>query len=357
MSDTNAAAMAIQSGLAVQRVENETLVQISIARPRDEEAAERKILASIERYPDFADEALYEFQRGGNTIRGLSVVAAREIARIWGNNATRTSFIDAGDGQIVACGIFVDMETGRRSEKQVLVPRIVKRKRESYRLSDDEYNMQARIEASKMERNAILDCLPMPMKSEIYSKCVAVVDKVVEKTGQAPNERWSVFVASLARINVTAEQALSYLKLTSENELTHASLNQLKRTMNAIAAGETSAAVVFGVEPVVTGAKTEAPSERAAKAGATVREKSTAKPTDDGGSVLIAASRASIERIVEGPDRERAMTDCFGSTSWADVETFSLADLRTATEGSRVEKIVDGVLGDPGGYMFAKGAQ
>src|SRR5690625_3214268 len=71
---------------AVAREEAELKGAIFLARefPRDEFKAYNQIVKTCAR-PNFAENALYSFPRGGQTVKGPSVQLAREIARCWGN--------------------------------------------------------------------------------------------------------------------------------------------------------------------------------------------------------------------------------------------------------------------------------
>lgn len=358
MSEQNAASMVIQSGMAIQRVENDTLVQIAVAKPRDEEKIERALKNTILSFPEFAEEALYEFERGGKTIRGLSVVASREVARLWGNNTTRTSFIDQGDGSLIACGIFVDLETGRRSEKQVPVPRIVKRKKVAHRLSEDEYNMQARIEASKMERNATLDCLPVPLKNRIYDACVKSVDDAAAKGNEPVEKRWAKSQEHLKRYGISETQVLHYLKIESTDFLTHSAINRLGRALKAIGDGETSVAALFGVqqEQAPEGSSDQAPVSPQ-DAGVEVRERDSLQPALEG-SLKLARIREienALGTISDLVLRDAAMNKLLGTLDWTEVDKYSLEELSDAI--SRLPEILQQAKEAKAGDLFPKNAK
>jgi hypothetical protein len=70
----------------VARVVQEVQGAIIVAQrfPRNEDEARVKLLRACKR-PTFAENAEYEFPRGGNDVSGPSVQLAREAARVWGN--------------------------------------------------------------------------------------------------------------------------------------------------------------------------------------------------------------------------------------------------------------------------------
>lgn len=85
------------------------------------------------------------------------------------------------------------------------------------------------------------------------------------------------------------------------------------------------------------------------------KEKATPAAPDDGGTALISTARNALWKLVPGEARDAAMTEAFGTTDWAQVETFSLKELEEATRGGRIEKIVEAAIGKGSGELFQKG--
>src|SRR3954468_16025711 len=72
------------SAIAKATTEIQSVIAVAKKFPRNEDEARTKLLRACKR-PTFADEAEYEFPRGGNDITGPSVNLAREAKRLWGN--------------------------------------------------------------------------------------------------------------------------------------------------------------------------------------------------------------------------------------------------------------------------------
>lgn len=72
----------IEQTRAVAEVESQVIV--AQKRPRDEDAALRKVKRSTT-IKVLADKAFYDYPKGGQNVRDLSIVAMKEGARCWGN--------------------------------------------------------------------------------------------------------------------------------------------------------------------------------------------------------------------------------------------------------------------------------
>src|SRR5436190_12539294 len=94
---------------------------------RNEDRARQKVLQTCAN-PEFAKKARYEFSIGGGKISGLSVNAAREAARCWGNiqYGFAIEYEDAERRQIRAYAI--DMESNTRVEQSDSFKKAVYRK-------------------------------------------------------------------------------------------------------------------------------------------------------------------------------------------------------------------------------------
>ena len=78
----------------------ELMIAVEVARqfPRNQHKAFERIMTDFSR-PEVAEEAQYEYPRGGAKIKGLSIRAAEVIARHWGNIKRGFRTLDRVDGE------------------------------------------------------------------------------------------------------------------------------------------------------------------------------------------------------------------------------------------------------------------
>lgn len=78
----NAGTVEIESSRAVAEAQGKLLIAKKF--PRDEASAYAAIMAACSR-KSLADQAFYAYPKGGETITGVSIRLAEELARLWGN--------------------------------------------------------------------------------------------------------------------------------------------------------------------------------------------------------------------------------------------------------------------------------
>ena len=120
----NAGAVTIEEARAIAQVQAAIISAKKF--PRNEVVAFQKIRELCGRYP-FAESATYSFQRGfdergrPNLIKGLSIRAAEEFARIWGNIQFGIVELSRKGGTSEMLAYAYDLETNTRSESTFTV--------------------------------------------------------------------------------------------------------------------------------------------------------------------------------------------------------------------------------------------
>lgn len=104
----NAAAMSIEATKAIEEVR----VKIMTAKmfPRDKARAFEEITAECSR-KSMAEEAIYSYPRGGQTVSGASIRLAEMLARCWGNVSAGIIELSSRDGQTEYKAYACDLET------------------------------------------------------------------------------------------------------------------------------------------------------------------------------------------------------------------------------------------------------
>lgn len=153
---------------AVAREEGEIKAAVALARiyPRNEAEAHRRIMLAAQR-PRLAEEALYDYERGGQSINGPSVILARTIATAWGNMRSGHRVISMDDDYVHVKGYAFDLETNNYKEEESKFKKLIFRKKGGW-IQPDERELRELINkhGAVCERNAILRAVPWDLADE-----------------------------------------------------------------------------------------------------------------------------------------------------------------------------------------------
>jgi hypothetical protein len=146
------------------RAATEVQAQVYLARefPRDPKASRARMLEACAQI-ELAEAAFYSYPRSGETISGLTIVAACELALIWGNIGFGLTELRRDDeyGQSEMHAYAWELETNTRIASTFIVTHTRDTKRGSYRLTDgrDIYEKNTN-EGNRRMRAAVLKVLP-----------------------------------------------------------------------------------------------------------------------------------------------------------------------------------------------------
>jgi hypothetical protein len=203
---------------ASAREEAEIKAAIFLARqfPRDEAAAYTKIIRSCQR-PRLAEDATYQFPRGGKKVTGPSVQLAREIARCWGNIRTGLRIVSVTADMVHIRGYAYDLETNTYIEHEDEFAKLIQRKDEigtTRWVPPDERDLRELINrrGAILVRNAILQVVP----SDVVEGAEAEARNTVVKAAKgeiAQNREDSIRRLALAfdGLGVTTDMLAGYL--------------------------------------------------------------------------------------------------------------------------------------------------
>jgi len=181
-------------------------VTIAQTRPRDEEKACADFLRECKEI-EFAEEAQWSYPRGGEMVRGPSVVFARAFARCWRNLWLDCRVIhDDPDSRTVRVNV-IDLERNLPKSKDVhfakLIEKWVSGNKTLATPNERELIELNNRQVSKMERNLTLDLLPQYMITRALKACDA---RVLEWTKTDPEAAKAKIVAAFERIGVNVPQ-------------------------------------------------------------------------------------------------------------------------------------------------------
>jgi len=139
--------------------------------PRDQKAAMDRILMSCMR-ETLAEDALYEYARGGKQITGPSIRLAEELARGWGNILCGVSELTRSGGQSEVLTYAWDLETGYRDEKRFTVRHWRDTQQGGHAVSGerDIYEVIANMGARR-KRACILAIIPIDVQEAAVKQC------------------------------------------------------------------------------------------------------------------------------------------------------------------------------------------
>lgn len=208
--------------VASSRVAQEVQAAVVLAKkfPRDEEASRQKILAACQRRK-LAEDALYTYPRGGETISGPSIRLAEALARAYGNIDCGIVEVEQRDGESVMMSYAWDLESNLRETKVFTVPHRRYTRKGSYALSDprDIYEMTANQGARRL-RACILAVIPGDIQDEAVEACQKTLSA---GDGQPIRERIAAMLKAFEGHGVTKEQVEARLghriEVTTEHEL------------------------------------------------------------------------------------------------------------------------------------------
>lgn len=255
-----------QTDMMVSRVAQEVQVSMLAAKrfPRDEYAAINRIKATCQR-PTLAEQAIYRYPRGGQSVSGPSIRLAEAIAQNWGNIDCGIIELENRNGKSEMMAYAWDLETNTRVTKTFSVEHRRDTKQGSKELTDgrDIYEATANFGARRM-RACILSVVPGDVVDMAVEECKKTV---ADKDSRPVSEILAELLKAFKAIDVTKAQLEKYFdkQLTV---MTKEELVDLRAVYKAIKDGQAKASDYFKSEdPTANASQTAA--DRLKEAGIT----------------------------------------------------------------------------------------
>lgn len=273
--------------LAIIKMENDSIMAMAAAAPRDYAAVLEKVKSQLVTYKSFAQEAIYnkpvgKDQQGRKRFaRNLSIRAAEALAEAYGFNRVR-SYVEPIDADTVRVeATFTDYQAGRIWSDSGILSKLYKdRDGRMQRTPDDRFfNVTVKGEASRRIRECILRSIPPGLRSELMLCVDEQLDQFLDdKTVQK-------IVAQFSAKSVTADMIERLLgkRLDSFTKEDRAALLGL---WNSIDDGESTVAEVFGENDAESSVPPEKTFSKKAKAS---------DPQPVGAAVEKVAKGAAVE--------------------------------------------------------------
>jgi hypothetical protein len=238
----------VEGGQAIVRIENESLQQVAVQRPRPPvNEILKEALAEIEAVPEFAGSAFYsipyrERKGEGKTVKveGPTIKAANQLQRMYRNISSGGRPTGEDKEYIYVQGVGIDLETNTRIVIESKVAKVAFNKStgQYYDLSPDRLIMAVKAEISKARRNAVIDLLPASLVLPFVQRAKQLAAGMFDRPGQvkaSPAERWKVAVDTFKSTwDVTEAQILEKLEMKSAKEITDEKIGDLVGLFNAL---------------------------------------------------------------------------------------------------------------------------
>lgn len=205
-----------QTEMMVSRQAQEVQAAMVVAKrfPRDEVDSYNRIMRSCQRV-SLAEQAMYEFPRGGTSVTGPSIRLAEAMAQSWGNLDFGVIELDQKPGESTVMSYCWDLETNTRQTKIFTVPHIRQTKKGAQALTDprDIYEMVANQGARRL-RACILGIIPGDVVDAALDRCQ---DTLTSKSKEPLIDRVRKMAeAFLADYGVTLEMLEKYAGCKAE---------------------------------------------------------------------------------------------------------------------------------------------
>lgn len=222
----------VESMMSRQAQEVQAAMVIAKRFPRDTEEALTRILKACER-STLAEQASYEYARGGSKVTGPSIRLAETLAQNWGNLDFGVVELEQRNGESTVMAYAWDLETNCRQTKVFAVPHVRKTQKDTKYLDDprDIYETVANQGARRL-RACILGIIPGDIVDAALNKCEQTLKSSARK--KPLSERVADMVKAFAGIDVTESQLATFLNKQSAAEFNEQDVLRLGKVFVAI---------------------------------------------------------------------------------------------------------------------------
>lgn len=335
-------AQLVAQGYAVLRIENETLAQVALQRPRDETKVLSGAVKELDLVPEEASKAYYvipyrDTAPGGEQkmveVTGPSIKAATALARRWGNCSATARILDEDADSVGLEGVFIDFETSVRFTRPIRVSKWMKTRRGVILLNPKRLEAAVAAGASKAMRNAILTGLPAYLVNAYDKRAREIAGGKAEVKLDAKTR--TAIIKAFGKFQVTEDQLADYLDKKVE-EWTGADRARLIGVYNALDDGQTTAQEVFGggtsteEQTGTDGATGDTTLTPDSLSGAIVTGEDNAGPTDKPKSAAPDPERAALVTRIAGKLNglsTKKVNEHLAAVDLKTIDDFDTADL------------------------------
>lgn len=215
--------------------------------PRDEVESYNRIMRACQR-KSLAEQAMYEYPRGGTKVTGPSIRLAEAMAQNWGNLDFGIIELEQKNGESQVMAYAWDLETNTRQTKIFSVPHIRGTKKGNILLTDprDIYELVAN-QGARRVRACILGVIPGDVQDAAVEQC----NKTILSGEKKPLIDLVRDMASIFQqeFSISLELIEEYVGCKSE-AFTMNDLMRLKRVYKSLKDGMAKREDFFNLKPV-----------------------------------------------------------------------------------------------------------
>jgi hypothetical protein len=173
--------------------EVQAMMIISKTNPRDQRLAFERIINACTR-KSLAEQAVYQYARGGTDISGASIRLAEAIAQNWGNIQFGIRELEQADGVSTVQAYAWDIETNTRREMTFQVSHIRHTKKGQTKLTDprDIYEIVANNGARRL-RACLLSIIPTDVTEAAVRQCEITLKATADTSVEAVHRLLEAF--------------------------------------------------------------------------------------------------------------------------------------------------------------------
>jgi hypothetical protein len=270
---------ALPPDMALMRMENDHIMAVAQARPRDYSKIKAELFSMIDAFPESAEDAIYnkpvgtvflvscecghryevakleeqtecprcanwrpkKWQKQKKFARGLSIRSAENMRVAFGFNRVSTTLTPIDGDRLKITGTFTDYTNGNVTiDEQIVTPFYTSRNKQKTRIPDDRFfNVVLKSEKSKVIREVVLRSVPGTLKAAYEAHCEKAIDGLLDEGTM------DKIVGQFSGISVSQEMIENLLGRPRSMGWTKEDRKQLLGIWNAIKDGETTVREVF----------------------------------------------------------------------------------------------------------------
>lgn len=253
--------------------------------PRDEVESYNRIMRACQR-KSLAEQAMYEYPRGGTKVTGPSIRLAEAMAQNWGNLDFGIIELEQKNGESQVMAYAWDLETNTRQTKIFSVPHIRGTKKGNVLLTDprDIYELVAN-QGARRVRACILGVIPGDVQDAAVEQC----HKTLIEGEKKPLVDLVRDMAALFQqeFGVPLDSIETYIGCKTE-AFSMNDLVRLKRVVKSLRDGMAKREDFFNLKPVADSSEVENPFQDGEKSEKKGKGAVKDEPIEsDGGQLLL----------------------------------------------------------------------
>lgn len=363
--DQGKAIAALSPNLAILKMENENIMSLAAAHPRDMKQIKADLQEALDAFPQLAEDSIYNKPVGTVNLitckcgfvyestsnkaedmkcakcnkvdisnqrkvkkfaRGLSIKAAETLAEVYGFNRVRTD-VEVIDADTVKIEVtFTDYQRGRIWQDAGIVSKFYKGFGGAMQRTPDDrfYNVVLKAEKSKLIREAINRSVNAGLKAWFWGECEKIQDTLLDDSTVAK------IITNFATKNVSLEMIERLLGRPKVAGWTTDDRKTLAGAWTALKDGETTIGELFGNddEPGTGSGRGSAPS------GPVTGDSLTGGRATSGNKPAAAGENTAGDKKPADDPMEKLKTAIADAKSLHEVNAV-MSEARTAVEGSK----------------------